>query len=143
VITTCATIKVPAIEKAHLSGSITNFCHSISTTSASLVCLNPVLALRLSSTPPNAPTALADPIGGIDRLVEYKYNHVMYKRKSSYSCTHDGSLVLASGRHCGRQQDAGAAPTCPTTSRTSLSRMVKSEVYPVHGQWYYYIFYIN
>ena len=85
-----------------LFGSITNFCHSISTTSASLVCLNSVLVLRLSSTPPSTPTALADLIGGIDRLVEYKYNHVMYKRKSPYSCTYDDSLVLASRRHCGR-----------------------------------------
>ena len=77
-ITTCATIKVPAIENAHLFDSIINFYHIIST-SASLVCLNHVLALRLSSTLLNAPTALADLIGGIDRLVEYKYNHVMYE----------------------------------------------------------------
>ena len=102
--------------------------------------LNPVLALRLSSTPPNAPTALADLIGGTYRLVEYKYNHVMYKRKSLFSCTHDGSLVLASERHCGRQQDAGAAPTCPTISRTSLlavsvMRQITSCALPRHAPW--------
>ena len=140
-ITTCATIKVSAIEKEHLFGSITNFYHSISTTSTSLVCLNPVLALHLSSTLPNASTALADMIRGIDRLVEYKYNHVMYKRKSPFSCTHDGSLVLASERRCGRQQDAGAAPTCPTTSRTSLlavsvMRQITSCALPRHAPWH-------
>ena len=138
-ITTCATIKVPAIEKAHLFGSITNFCHSISTTSAPLVCLDPVLALRLSSPPPNAPTALADLIGGIDRLVEYKYNHVMYKRKSPYSCTHDGSLVLASGRRCGRRQHAQEQPQPVQTQALLVCSLSAPCVKSCHAPWKFLI----